>query len=283
MIRVRAESRLEAPLARRLRSLSTAARRPVRGAGFRQRMLRHVDRCLQRASPVIPALHCPVQSAEICRKIPHAGYCYRRDPGWRQRSRRHGRGARVQRLALVHHRRSSRYRMPRGSRSCPSSSDDDRARVAQAPRHRQSGAFGAPQGRRGTGSGDGCRCAGGHRAGAVSIHLRGRAFLGELGLDGAVRSVLGVLPMVDALRDCEVVVPPEAYHVAVAAGPKEVHAISTLGQLASVLAGRAPWPDPPPRTLHHNPERTSLTCVMSSGSRTHARPSRLRPRADTTC
>ncbi len=116
-----------------------------------------------------------------------------------------------------------------------------------------------------------------------SASLRGRAFLGELGLDGAVRSVLGVLPMVDALRDCEVVVPPEAYHVAVAAGPKEVHAISTLGQLASVLAGRAPWPDPPPRTLHHNPERTSLTCVMSSGSRTHARPSRLRPRADTTC
>ena len=59
--------------------------------------------------------------------------------------------------------------------------------------------------------------------------LRDRAFLGELGLDGAVRPVLGVLPMVDALRDCAVVVPREAYHVAVAAGHKEVQAHQHAG------------------------------------------------------
>ena len=76
--------------------------------------------------------------------------------------------------------------------------------------------------------------------------LRERAFVGELGLDGAIRGVVGVLPLVDALRDRAVVVAPEAYHVAVVAGPRETHGIGTLRQLAEVLAGRAPWPDPPP-------------------------------------
>ena len=76
--------------------------------------------------------------------------------------------------------------------------------------------------------------------------LRGRAFVGELGLDGAIRSVVGVLPLVDALRDRAVVVAPEAYHVAQVARPRAVHGIGTLRQLASVLAGTAPWPDPPP-------------------------------------
>ena len=76
--------------------------------------------------------------------------------------------------------------------------------------------------------------------------LRGMAFLGELGLDGAVRSVVGVLPLADALRDRAVVVAPEAYHVARAAEPREVYAVGTLAQLADVLSHRAPWPDPPP-------------------------------------
>lgn len=75
--------------------------------------------------------------------------------------------------------------------------------------------------------------------------LQGLAFLGELGLDGTLRPVVGVLPLVDALRDRTVVVPPQAYHLARAAGPKEVHAVHTLRQLASVLAGRTVWPDPP--------------------------------------
>ena len=76
--------------------------------------------------------------------------------------------------------------------------------------------------------------------------LRGKAFLGELGLDGVIRGGVGVLPLVDALRDRAVVVASESYHLALAAGPRDVHAVQTLGQLTSVLAGRAPWPDPPP-------------------------------------
>ena len=76
--------------------------------------------------------------------------------------------------------------------------------------------------------------------------LRGRAFLGELGLDGAIRGVVGVLPLADAVRDRAVVVAPEAYHVAVAASPREVYAVGTLATLVSALAGREPWPEPPP-------------------------------------
>ena len=76
--------------------------------------------------------------------------------------------------------------------------------------------------------------------------LRGKAFLGELGLDGAIRGGVGVLPLVDTLRDRVVVVAFESYHLALAAGPRDVHAVQTLSQLATVLAGRAPWPDPPP-------------------------------------
>ena len=76
--------------------------------------------------------------------------------------------------------------------------------------------------------------------------LLGKAFLGELGLDGAVRAAAGILPLTDALRDHAVVVASEAYHVALAAGPRDVHAVRTLAELASVLAGSAPWPEAPP-------------------------------------
>ena len=76
--------------------------------------------------------------------------------------------------------------------------------------------------------------------------LDGKAFVGELGLDGAIRAVVGVVPLVDALRDRAVVIAPESHHVALAANPREVCSARNLGQLASVLLGRSPWPDPPP-------------------------------------
>ena len=78
--------------------------------------------------------------------------------------------------------------------------------------------------------------------------LNGKAFVGELGLDGAIRAVVGVLPLVDALRDRAVVIAPESYHVALAADPISVCTARSLRELASVLAGQSPWPDPPPET-----------------------------------
>lgn len=76
--------------------------------------------------------------------------------------------------------------------------------------------------------------------------LKGRAFVGELGLDGAVRSVTGVLPLVDAVSDSEVVVANESYHLAAAAEPKGIVGADTLEQVAAALRGQRPWPDPPP-------------------------------------
>lgn len=77
--------------------------------------------------------------------------------------------------------------------------------------------------------------------------VKGRSFLGELGLDGSIRSVPGALPMVDALPDGEAVVPVDAIEEAMLVGRHEVRPVSQLGALLTVLRGEGPWPDPPPR------------------------------------
>lgn len=74
-----------------------------------------------------------------------------------------------------------------------------------------------------------------------------RAFIGELGLDGTLRPVPGVAPMVACLGDHEVVVPIGSWHEAhaVAAGP--VRLARSLADIVDALrTGR--WPDiePPP-------------------------------------
>lgn len=79
----------------------------------------------------------------------------------------------------------------------------------------------------------------------------GLAFVGELGLDGQVRSVPGVLPMAAVLGGVEsvrhVVVPPAAYHeAAVVAGAERIRVVGSLAELVLVLEGAAAWPDPPP-------------------------------------
>jgi magnesium chelatase family protein len=73
-----------------------------------------------------------------------------------------------------------------------------------------------------------------------------RSFLGELGLDGAIRSVPGVLPMVDALPEGEAVVPREAIEEANLVGRHVVRPVSRLDEVVAGLSGEAPWPDPPP-------------------------------------
>jgi len=73
----------------------------------------------------------------------------------------------------------------------------------------------------------------------------GRAFVGELGLDGSVRAVPGALPMIDALGEPEVVVPEGCTVEAQLVGRHRVRPVSTLGLVARALSGRDPWPDPP--------------------------------------
>ena len=75
--------------------------------------------------------------------------------------------------------------------------------------------------------------------------VAGMAFLGELGLDGAVRSVPGLVPLVGALEHPLVVVPADGYHAAVAVVGDRARAIGRLDELWAALLGWAPWPDPP--------------------------------------
>lgn len=68
--------------------------------------------------------------------------------------------------------------------------------------------------------------------------------LGELGLDGTVRGVRGVLPLVEATAAPRVVVPSENAAEA-QLSDREVLVGTTLAEVVSALAGEQPWPQPP--------------------------------------
>jgi len=80
------------------------------------------------------------------------------------------------------------------------------------------------------------------------------AFLGELGLDGTLRPVPGVLSLVDSMSSPTVIVPPANAGEAALLDRHEVRAAADLGGLLQVLRGEASWPsrpaelgsDPPP-------------------------------------
>lgn len=81
-------------------------------------------------------------------------------------------------------------------------------------------------------------------SGVVPVESLDRlAFIGELGLDGSVRSVPGVAPMVGALGDIDVVVPVGSALEAGVAAIGRVRVVATLGELVAVLNGLMPWPD----------------------------------------
>lgn len=77
------------------------------------------------------------------------------------------------------------------------------------------------------------------------VHVSGMAFVGELGLDGSVRSVPGIAAMVGAAGSRQVVVPLECLAEArlVSSGARGA---SGLADLVDALTGRAPWPAGPP-------------------------------------
>jgi magnesium chelatase family protein len=76
--------------------------------------------------------------------------------------------------------------------------------------------------------------------------VEGMAFLGELGLDGAVRPVPGTVPLVDAMTAPITVVPRASAGEAVLVGRSEVRPVAWLSELVGALRGESPWPDPPP-------------------------------------
>jgi len=80
-----------------------------------------------------------------------------------------------------------------------------------------------------------------------------RSFIGELGLDGSVRAVPGVLAMVGAVPRGPVVVPERSGPEAALAPGYEVLAVRDLRQVADALRGTVGWPPPcrqglPPQT-----------------------------------
>jgi len=99
--------------------------------------------------------------------------------------------------------------------------------------------------------------------GRVDAHsLVDCGFVGELGLDGAVRPVPGVLSLVDAMRKDTVVVPARCVAEATLVGRPTVRAVSTLRELVAGLDGSEPWPDPPhPAAAVEVPETADLSDV----------------------
>jgi magnesium chelatase family protein len=73
--------------------------------------------------------------------------------------------------------------------------------------------------------------------------VQGLAFLGELGLDGSLRPVPGVVPMVAALGEIDVVVPVRCAVEARVAARGRVRLVAHLRELLGVLVGDEPWPD----------------------------------------
>ena len=73
----------------------------------------------------------------------------------------------------------------------------------------------------------------------------GLAFCGELGLNGSLRHVPGMIALADATTPLGLVVPLGDVREAALVRGSDVHGAATLGDLARVLRGQADWPDPP--------------------------------------
>lgn len=74
--------------------------------------------------------------------------------------------------------------------------------------------------------------------------VEGVGFIGELGLDGAIRALPGVISRVDAIGTRCVVVPEPCVVEARLVGRHEVRSAPDLCRLVDALTGQQPWPDP---------------------------------------
>lgn len=84
--------------------------------------------------------------------------------------------------------------------------------------------------------------------------VAGLAFLAELGLDGSLRPISGIVPMVGVLGELDVVVPVACAVEAQVAALGRVRLIANLTELLDVLVAQAPWPDHDVTVGHPLPE-----------------------------
>ena len=92
--------------------------------------------------------------------------------------------------------------------------------------------------------------------------LHGLAFAGELSLDGKIRRVPGVAPMVGVRTDLEWVVPADCISEARVAGCRGVRGVTELRQLVHALKGDERWPDVDvPGIVSADPEEPDLADV----------------------
>lgn len=92
------------------------------------------------------------------------------------------------------------------------------------------------------------------------------ALFGELGLDGRIREIVGVAPMVAAVRELDVVVPSRNLVEARVAGPRRVLAADDLRQVATgIQSGR--WPVVPESPLDASGVRGSVRDVTGGNAR----------------
>jgi magnesium chelatase family protein len=77
--------------------------------------------------------------------------------------------------------------------------------------------------------------------------IEGMGFLGELGLDGSLRRVPGVVPLVHTMDCATVVVPRSCVHEGRLVARGQVRSAANLAEVIAALRGIDPWPgDPPP-------------------------------------
>jgi magnesium chelatase family protein len=76
--------------------------------------------------------------------------------------------------------------------------------------------------------------------------IEGVGFVGELGLDGSIRRVPGIVSLVDAIGTASVVVPSGCAREARLLGRHVVRGAANLTAVVAALRGETTWPDAPP-------------------------------------
>jgi magnesium chelatase family protein len=153
-------------------------------------------------------------------------------------------------------------------RTCRESRDRVRAAVLSSGREWPKNSITinlAPAGRRKSGAGLDLAVAVGVLVASGQLPaeaVAGHGFVGELGLDGSLRRVPGVAPMVAVLDGVDAVVPVFSSAEAHVAAHGEVRVAATLTEVIAALTGAEPWPpDPGPASAADEPVPPDLADV----------------------